>query len=109
MAGRTIGPDRSFDILHLFAHLIDDDLQGKPGVRRLGVARLGGQRVGFAVEFLCEEIELTADASGRGEERACCFQMCLQAFSTLPRRRLWWRSAPLPDAGAADPVIARPP
>ncbi len=59
-----IGRVRSFDILHLLAHLIDNDLQGKPCVRDLVVTCLGGQRVGLSVEFLGQEIELAADSSG---------------------------------------------
>src|SRR6185437_10683380 len=42
----------SLDVLHLLAHLLDDDLHVHRAAGGLQVLRLGGQRVGFAIELL---------------------------------------------------------
>src|SRR5260221_1498271 len=67
-AARDIGsPARrvavSFDVLHLLAHLLDHDLELQRGLRQLRVDRLGSQRVGFAIEFLHQEVEALAARS----------------------------------------------
>src|SRR2546423_1566336 len=48
---------RSFDVLHLLAHLLDQQLQLKRAVRDPAARRLGSERVGLAVELLGEEVE----------------------------------------------------
>src|SRR5688500_14853912 len=54
-------PGTLFDILHLLAELLDDDLDVDGVARGLGVLRLRRQGVGLAVELLHQEIEPPAD------------------------------------------------
>src|SRR5512135_3917290 len=56
-------PRRSFEVLNLLAHLLDRHLELERHLRQLGVDRLGSQGVGFAVQFLGEEIEPLAGAA----------------------------------------------
>ena len=52
---------RSFDVLDLFADLVDQHLELDRRLRGARVDRLGAQRVGLAVEFLQQEVEPAAD------------------------------------------------
>ena len=47
----------SFDVLHLLAHLFDQDLHFDGGTRGFQILRLRGQGVRLAIEFLHQEIE----------------------------------------------------
>src|SRR5256885_15201209 len=53
----------SFDVLHLLAHLLDEDLELQGDLRHLGVDRLGAQGVGLAVQLLGQEIQALAGAA----------------------------------------------
>src|SRR6266567_8258182 len=53
--------ERSFQILHLLAELLDHGLELKPDVRQLDIVRLRAQRIALAVELLRQEIELAPD------------------------------------------------
>src|SRR3546814_14532142 len=64
------------DILGLFAQPVDHQLEVEPDGGQSRIEGLGAKRIGFAVEFLRQEIELAADAAGvaaqqspRSEER----------------------------------------
>ena len=52
------------DVLGLLAHLLDEQLQIHRGTRHVHAARLGAERVGFAVHFLKEKIQPLANAAG---------------------------------------------
>src|SRR4029079_11705657 len=59
LRAESISP--SFDVLHLLAQLIDHGLELHAGAADLEIGGLGADRVGFAVELLCEKIELPPD------------------------------------------------
>src|SRR6185437_7800629 len=59
----------SFDILGLLTKLIDHRLEGKPGTGERNVGGLGAKRVGFAVEFLRQEIQLAPHAFCLSQKR----------------------------------------
>src|SRR5256885_1139842 len=58
----------SFQILHLLAELLDHALELQPDIRQLHVVRFRAERVGFAIELLCEKIEPTADRAAVGQQ-----------------------------------------
>src|SRR5687768_18427448 len=53
-----------FNVLHLLAHLINDGLEAQANAAQRFVLRLGAKRIGFAMKFLRQEIELAADGAG---------------------------------------------
>src|SRR3954470_12348555 len=57
----------SLNILHLLAHLLDEDLQLERGIRKLGVDGFRAEGVRFAVQLLHQEVEPLAAAAARGE------------------------------------------
>lgn len=52
-----------FDILHLFAHLFDQDFQLDRGLGAFGSDGFAAQSVGFAVQFLHQEVQPFAAAA----------------------------------------------
>src|SRR5947208_13034037 len=48
------------NVLHLLAHLLDEQLQFECAIGYLRARGLGGERIGFAIEFLCEEVQALA-------------------------------------------------
>ena len=50
-----------FNVLHLFAQLIDRDFKVNADARELDIAGLRAQGIGFAIELLTNEIELATD------------------------------------------------
>src|SRR5215213_4274489 len=48
------------NVLHLFAHLLDQQLQFERAIGDLRAGGLGGERVRLAVQFLREEVEALA-------------------------------------------------
>src|SRR5690349_1374650 len=60
----------SLDVLDLLAQLLDRRLQVDPDVGEADIGALGAERVGLAVEFLAEEIELAPDRAPFGDEIA---------------------------------------
>src|SRR5262245_4502658 len=73
----------SLDILHLLAHLIDHRLQSKSGARDLHVVGLGAERIGLAIKFLGEEVELAADGPVLAEQLASRADMGAQPLQLL--------------------------
>src|SRR5262245_50043630 len=57
-------------ILYLLAELLDQALELEPDIGELHVVRLGAQRVGLAVELLCQEVEPAADRAAVAEHLA---------------------------------------
>ena len=55
------------DILNLLAHLLDQHLELDGAAGGVGDDGFGGEGVGFAVEFLHQEVEATADGALLGE------------------------------------------
>ena len=78
-----VSPDILFDVLNLFAKLIDDrlELQAKP--RDVDGVRLRAQCVGLAVEFLGEKIELPSDGSAFDQNIASGRDVSRQALQFL--------------------------
>src|SRR4051794_22894641 len=69
----SISPRRwilSFDILGLFAELVDNRLKGETGARQCNVGRLGTQGIGLPVELLGQEIQLAPHALALGDQGA---------------------------------------
>src|SRR3569623_574806 len=58
--GLLIKPS-SLDVLDLLAQLLDRRLQVDPDAGEADIGALGTERVGLAVEFLAEEVELAPD------------------------------------------------
>jgi len=56
-----------FDVLHLFPQLLDQHLELDRDVGHADVHGFGAERIGFAVEFLHQEIEPPADGAGLAE------------------------------------------
>src|ERR1044072_2130876 len=50
----------SLDVLDVLAQLLDRRLQVEPDAGEADIGALGAERVGLAVEFLAEEIELAS-------------------------------------------------
>ena len=50
-------PVRSLDVLNLFTHLFDEDLQIDRGLRDLGIVGFGSERVCLTIEFLHHEVQ----------------------------------------------------
>ena len=69
-----------FDILNLFAHLLDQHLEFYSGLGGLGVCRFRSQRVGLPVQFLREEVETSADRFAADNHVANLADVTLQAI-----------------------------
>src|SRR5690606_12236009 len=54
-----------FNVLNLLAQLVDDNLEIEADLGQLLLARLGAKGIGFAIEFLADEIEPPSDAGFR--------------------------------------------
>src|SRR5258706_14388511 len=50
-----------FDVLDLFAQLLNGDLEVEADARQFDIGRLGAEGIGLAIELLAKEIELAAD------------------------------------------------
>src|SRR5580704_5199421 len=87
---RRLGRLPSFEVLHLLAELLDRRLQGKADAGQLDIGRFRAQRVGLAVQFLAQEIELPADRLAALEQVADLREMGAQPVELLA------------DIGAAD-------
>jgi hypothetical protein len=76
---------RLFDVLHLLAHLLDENPHIHGFVRSARVSRLGGQRICLPADFLQKEIHLL---SGRfaGLERGP--QRHQMGFQPIPADRI---------------------
>src|SRR5262245_56870546 len=73
----------SFDVLNLLAHLLDRDLHVHRGARGVHVLRLGGERIGFAVQRLHQKIQ-AASSGLRGVEHARhLIQVCCEPIELL--------------------------
>src|SRR5471032_3299507 len=59
-----------FDVLHLLAHLLDEDLQLHRDARHVVRDRLRAERVRLAIELLAEEIEALAAGASLVEDAA---------------------------------------
>src|SRR5439155_21280242 len=81
--GIWVCADCLFNVLHLLAELIDNRLQFKSDCRQGSVRRFRAQRIGLAVEFLREKIELAADRLGGAEKLSRRFDMGKQAVDLL--------------------------
>ena len=66
---------RSFDILNLFTHLLDQHLEFHSDSSALAVTRFGSQSIGLAIELLQEEIESPTDG--------VCTHQCLPTFRDM--------------------------
>src|SRR5512143_301218 len=67
---RCHGDSKLFEVLHLLAHLLDQDLELERRLREFGIHRFRAQRVRLAVELLHEEIESLARAAPGAEHAA---------------------------------------
>src|SRR6185295_3968299 len=74
---------RLLDVLHLLADLLYEQLQLERAVRQLLARRLGGERVGLAVELLREEVQALADGSAFAQRELHFAQMRPQAVELL--------------------------
>src|SRR5271155_2933536 len=82
-SGRDGEWSSSFDVLSLLAELVDRGLECEPHARQRDVRRFRAERVRFTIEFLRQEIELSAHGLTRGEQRFRLAHMCLQAIELL--------------------------
>src|SRR5207302_6824285 len=57
-------------VLHLLAHLLDEDLHVDRAARGLEILGFRGERVGFAVELLHEEIEPASGGLAAADDAA---------------------------------------
>ena len=93
---------RSFEVLHLLAELLDHALQLEADIGQFDVVRLGAQRIGFAVEFLRQEIEPAPDRRRR-RPSACAPARRARRAGRVPRGyRPCWRAGSPPGAAGRD-------
>src|SRR2546429_7917988 len=81
-----------FRVLHLLAHLLDQDLHVDRAAGGLEVLGLRGQGVGFAVELLHEEVEPAASGLARADDAAHLADVAREALELpvhvqAPRQR----------------------
>ena len=67
-----------FDVLDLFAHLLDQHLHVNRNAGHLQHGRLGAQGVGLAVQLLNQEVQAFADVAALGEQARNLVQMRAQ-------------------------------
>ena len=80
---RVCAPRYSFQILHLLAHLLDQDLQLDRGIGRARVGGFGTERVRFTIEFLHQEIKSATNRFGQAENAPRLANMRGQAIEFL--------------------------
>src|SRR5690242_16530562 len=73
----------SLDVLDLLAQLLDRRLQVDADAGEADIGTLGAERVGLAVEFLAEEVELAPDGAALGDEVARRRDMGVQPVQLL--------------------------
>ena len=76
-------PRRLFDILHLFAHLVDCHLEVEANRRQRAVLRLGAQRVRLAQEFLHQKVKFPTGRRAGANQVAGSGDMRAQAVKFL--------------------------
>ena len=69
------GEDDSLNVLNLFSHLVDDDLQVEADLVEFRQLGFGTQRVCLAIELLAEEIKASADRLFVTQQRSGLFEM----------------------------------
>src|SRR5947207_2595670 len=72
-----------FNILHLFAHLLDQHLELEGGLGQFGVDRLRSERVGLAMELLRQEIQSLTAAAASCQHAPDLVDMSYQALDFL--------------------------
>src|SRR5258708_4341744 len=73
----------SFEVLHLLAELFHRELQSQPDASQLDVAGFGAECVGFAVQFLAQEIELAPNRIAAPKQLGCLRDVGAQAIQFL--------------------------
>src|SRR3977135_1616333 len=86
--------ERSFQILHLLAELLDHGLELKPNVRQLDIVRLRAQRIALAIELLRQEIELAPDRPTGLDEMARLRDVRDEAIELLADTRVGGHQRP---------------
>src|SRR2546428_11907676 len=79
---------RSFDVLNLLAHLLDQQLELEARVGEVLRNRLRAERVGLAVELLHQEVQALADHSSRPDHAVHLLEVRSQAVQLLGDVRL---------------------
>src|SRR5690349_20450158 len=78
----------SLDVLDLLAQLLDRRLQVDPDTGEADIGALGAERIGLAVEFLAEEVELAPDRAALGHQIARRRNMGVEPVQLLAHIRL---------------------
>src|SRR6266702_3675025 len=79
---------RSFDVLNLLAHLLDQQLELEACIRQVLRNRLRAERVGLAVELLHQKVQALADRPSGPDHAVHLFEVRSQAVQLLGDVRL---------------------